>query len=275
MPELPEVETIRRELIPHLVGRRIAAVSVRWPRTVRRPSADEFVRRLQGRTVESLSRRGKYLVVGLSGGEFLLLHLKMTGSLLVKPPGAVADKHTRMVFSLIDDRNEPSALHFRDPRKFGSAWLVEDAFAVTGKLGPEPLLARFTAEALADILKGRRQPIKVLLCDQSRIAGLGNMYADEALFAARLHPLRPSGAISPEEIRRLHRAIRQVLRRGIRDCGASVSNYCRPDGSQGWAHESFRVAHRGGQPCPRCGAPIQRLSLRGRGSYFCPRCQPL
>jgi formamidopyrimidine-DNA glycosylase len=273
MPELPEVETIKRELAPYLVGRCFSRVVLNWPRAVRHPSAKEFARRLQGRRVEGIARRGKFLLLDLSGGESLVLHLKMSGSLLVKPASATTDKHTRTVFYLGNGRPEESSLHFRDPRKFGAMWLVKDKSSITGQLGPEPLSPRFTMEALAAILKGHRLPIKALLCDQSRLAGLGNMYADEALFAARIHPLRAAGELSSVETKRLHRAIRQVLRRGIRDCGASVSTYSRPDGSLGWAHEYFKVAHRGGQPCPRCGTSIQRLPLRGRGSYFCPRCQ--
>lgn len=334
MPELPEVETIRRELAPHLVGRRFASVALSWPRAVKKPAPEEFVRRLVGKTIEGLDRRGKYLIFRLSGGETLILHLKMTGSLIIRPASAAPDQYTRTVFCFDDplgpfegpvagndyaerlavprlsqiksgrgsgrvgevapslrghsspggriaslplasrgNGHRAICLHFRDLRKFGAMWLVRERDEVVGKLGPEPLLPDFTVKRLAAILKIHRTPIKAVLCDQAVIAGIGNMYADEALFAARIHPLKIASNLSPAEVARIHRAMQQVLRKAIEGHGASVDTYFRPDGSQGWAHEDFKVAHRRGELCPRCSTPIQRIVVRQRGTYFCPKCQ--
>jgi formamidopyrimidine-DNA glycosylase len=164
-------------------------------------------------------------------------------------------------------------IYFRDPRKFGAMWLVADKNTVVNKLGPEPLGTGFTPKILAQCLSGRTAPIKALLCDQNFIAGIGNMYADEALFLAKIHPLRSGKSLSREEVVRLHRAIRQVLRAAINNKGASVDTYFRPSGEIGTAHFQFKVAHRGGESCPICGTPLQRLPIRNRGSYFCPKCQ--
>jgi len=270
MPELPEVETIKNELIPHVVGRRIAGVSLLWNRTVRQPTAQDFCLRLIEQEIKEVTRRGKYLIFNLTSGETLIIHLKMSGSLLLKSASAEPDKFTRAIIYL-DDEN---ALFFRDPRKFGAMWLVEDTNTIVGKLGPEPLEAGFTPQMLAQLLGNRTAPIKALLCDQGFVAGIGNMYADEALFAAGIHPLRQGKSLSRDEIDRLHRAIQQVLRVAISNKGASVNTYFRPGGEQGTAHSEFKVAHCGGKPCPACGIPVQRIPIRNRGSYFCPICQP-
>jgi len=218
-----------------------------------------------------LSRRGKYLIFDLASGEALIIHLKMTGSLLLKPASAEAEKFVRAIIYLDDG----TAFHFRDPRKFGIMWLVKDANPVISKLGPEPLEGGFTPEILAQRLHNRSAPVKALLCDQSFIAGVGNMYADEALFSARIHPLRPGGSLSRDEIERLHHAIQRVLRAAIDHKGASVENYFRPDGELGTAHFQFQVAHRlSGESCPVCGTPLERIPVRNRGTYFCPKCQP-
>ncbi len=272
MPELPEVETIKNELSPWLVGRRIESVTVFWYRIVRLPSADEFRSRLPGQEIKGLERRGKYIVFSLSGGETLIIHLKMTGALLVKSEAAEPDKHVRAIFHL-DNGN---AIHFRDPRKFGGLWLVEDAGLVLGNLGPEPLAPDLTPQALGHRLAKHSVPVKALLCDQTFIAGIGNMYADEILYAAKIHPLRPANSLSPEEIERLRHYLQAILRTAIEDKGASVENYLRPDGGVGTAHFKFRVAHRlGGELCPIHGTPIERIMVRGRGTYFCPVCQKL
>ncbi|MBI2860492.1 MAG: bifunctional DNA-formamidopyrimidine glycosylase/DNA-(apurinic or apyrimidinic site) lyase [Chloroflexi bacterium] len=269
MPELPEVETIKNELEPFVVGRKITGVKLLWPGMVSRPSPDEFVSRLRSRNIAGISRRGKYLILGLSGGDALVMHLRMTGTLLVNPNSSPPSAYTRAVFHL-DDGTE---VYFQDLRKLGKLWLVEDARAVVGKLGPEPLDDAFTPDVLKQLLNARTAPIKAILVDQSVIAGIGNMYADEALFEARIHPLRPAGSLNQEEMERLHRAIRRILLAAIGDKGASVLNYFRPGGMPGMAHVQFKVAHRRGQPCPACGATIQRIPVRNRGSYFCPRCQ--
>ncbi len=271
MPELPEVETIKNELLPHIIGRRVTGVTLFWEGIVRQPSVEEFYSRLIEQRLTGLARRGKYLLFSLTSGEVLIIHLKMTGSLLLKPASAEADKFVRAILHL----DKETELHFRDPRKLGVMWLVKDINSIVGKLGPEPLEAGFTPQLLAQRLANRTAPIKALLSDQTFIAGIGNMYADESLFAARVHPLRSGGSLSSEEVERLHHTIQQVLWSAINNKGASVDTYLRPDGTLGTAHFQFQVAHRlSGKSCPVCGTPIERIPIRNRGSYFCPKCQP-
>jgi len=267
MPELPEVETIKNELAPHIIGHTITGITLFDERVVRQPPVEEFGSRLIGETITEIGRRGKYLFFSLTGGQTLVIHLKMTGSLWLTPP----DRFTRAVIHLDGDKK----IYFRDPRKFGVMWLVADKNSVADKLGPEPLEDGFTARTLAKALARRTAPIKALLFDQSLIAGIGNMYADEALFLAKIHPMRAGGSLSKKEIERLHSAIKQVLTAAINDKGASVDTYFRPDGQIGTAHFQFRVAHRRGESCPTCGTPLQRIPVRNRGSYFCPICQTL
>jgi formamidopyrimidine-DNA glycosylase len=254
-----------------VVGHTISGVSLVWAGIVRSPSAPDFSSRLIGQEITGVSRRGKYLILNLSGGEILIIHMKMSGSLLIKPAPAEPDKYTRAVIYL----DGKTALHFRDPRKFGVMWLVKDEEAIVGKLGPEPLKVSFTPQLLAKRLSKRKAPIKALLCDQNFIAGIGNMYADEALFAAGIHPLRLGGSLSSNEIARLHHAIKQVLEAAISSKGASIVNYYRPDGELGTAHFNFRVAHRRNATCPECSMPIERITVRNRGTYLCPKCQPI
>ena len=270
MPELPEVETIKNELLPHVVGRCITAVTLFWRGIVRQPSVEEFCSRLIRQRITGVARRGKYLILNLTSDEVLIIHLKMSGSLLLKPASAEADKFVRAILYL----DEETGLHFRDPRKFGVMWLVKDENTIFGKLGPEPLEASFTPQVLAQRLNKRTAPVKALLCDQSFIAGIGNMYADEALFTAKIHPLRLGGSLSRDEIKRLNSAIKRVLRAAIGSKGASIVNYYRPGGELGTAHFEFRVAHRRGENCPVCGTPLKRITVRNRGTYFCPKCQP-
>ncbi len=266
MPELPEVETIKTELLPYVLGRTITGVDLFWERIVRQPSAEEFRSRVVGQRITGLSRRGKYLFFHLSGGEVLVMHMKMTGSLLIDPSDG---RFTRAVLHL----DNGTALHFWDPRKFGVMWLDKDDSAVAGKLGPEPLEDNFTSEVLAERLHNRTAPVKPVLLDQSVIAGIGNMYADEALFDAKIHPMRPAGSLSGDEIERLHGSIKRVLWKALKEKGASIRNYIRPDGSPGTAHDEFNVAHGVGKNCPNCGTPIRRILVRNRGTYFCPKCQ--
>jgi formamidopyrimidine-DNA glycosylase len=265
MPELPEVETIKNELAPHVIGRQITDITLFWEGMVKKPSLEEFCSRIIGQKITGLGRRGKYLIFNLSGDETLIIHLKMTGSLLLKPP----ERFIRAIIHLDDG----SQIYFRDPRKFGVMWLVEDQNTIIKKLGPEPLKADFTPEVLARRLSQRTAPIKALLFDQKFIAGIGNMYADEALFLAKIHPLRSGKSLSPKEIKRLHRAIQQVLGAAINNKGASVDTYFRPDGQIGTAHFKFKVAHGRSKKCPKCGTPLERIAVRKRGSYFCPKCQ--
>jgi formamidopyrimidine-DNA glycosylase len=271
LPELPEVETIKNELSLDVVGQRITGVTLFWDEIVRQPSVEQFHSCVVGQMITGVARRGKYLVFSLISGKILVIHLKMTGSLLLKPALSEPEKFIRAVIHL-DNGTE---IHFRDPRKFGAMWLVEDASAIVGKLGPEPLETDFTPQVLAQRLGKRTAPIKALLCDQPFIAGIGNMYADEALFAARIHPLRLGGSLTQDEVERLHAAIQQILWAAIGNKGASVENYFRPDGTLGTAHFQFQVAHRlSGKSCPVCRTPIERILVRNRGTYFCPRCQP-
>jgi formamidopyrimidine-DNA glycosylase len=267
VPELPEVETIRNELSPHVIGRRFTDVTVYDAKLVRQPSVEESRQKLIGKKINSLERRGKYLIFHLSGSMVMIIHLKMSGALLLNPEQT--NRHTRVIFHL----DNGSQLIFTDRRRLGALWLVENERTIIGKLGPEPLTPEFTAELLAKRLQKHQAPIKAVLLDQAFIAGIGNMYADEALLAARIHPLQKANSLSPQEIRNLHKAIVDVLRSAINSKGASIDTYKRPDGQLGTAHSNFSVAHRGGKPCPICSTPIQRLAIRNRGSYFCPNCQ--
>ena len=267
MPELPEVETIKNELSPRVIGLRFSEVTILDSKPIKRPVVEEFPRKLTGQTITGLERRGKYLIFRLSSGKALVIHLKMTGSLLLDPKQT--DRYARVIFHFHDS----TQLVFNDRRRLGAIWLAEDELASIHKLGPEPLGPSFTAKALAQWLHKRQAPIKAILLDQGFIAGIGNMYADEALFAAKIHPMRPANSLSRGEITSLHRAIIDVLKSAIRSKGASIDTYVRPTGQLGTAHNNFRVAHRGGRPCPICGTSIQRLAIRNRGSYFCPKCQ--
>jgi formamidopyrimidine-DNA glycosylase len=273
MPELPEVETVKNELLPHVIGKYITDVTLFWEGIVRQPSVEEFRSRLIGQRIVGLSRRGKYLIFSLTSNEVLVMHLKMTGSLLLKPTSA--SMQTEKFIRAIVHLDEAVSLYFRDPRKFGRMWLAVDAADITGRLGPDPLEADFSPEILAQSLSSRSAPIKAVLCDQSFIAGIGNMYADEALFAARIHPLRLGKNLTKDEVMCLYDAIQRVLRAAIGEKGASVDTYFRPGGEIGTAHFHFQVAHRlGGKLCLACGTPIERIPVRNRGSYFCPTCQP-
>ena len=271
MPELPEVQTTINELKPFVTGKRIEKVEVLADKSIAEPSVDRFRKGLLGRKIAALNRRGKHLIFELDNGLFLIVHLRMTGSLIIKPASAELEKFIRVIIYL----NGGTAIHFRDVRRFGRMWLVEDRNSVIGKLGPEPLAPEFTPEVLAQILDKRKADIKSLLLDQTLIAGIGNMYADEALYYARIHPLRAANSLNRKEIQQLHTAIQKVLNQGIRHKGASTETYIRPDGSKGEAHLEFRVAHQKGKECPVCGGPVKRIVVHQRGTFFCPKCQKL
>ncbi len=266
MPELPEVETIKIGLRPLVAGLRILGAEVLRAGAVKAPPAEDFCRGLAGSRILGVERRGKYLLFPLEDGRYLIVHLKMTGVLLWDG-GDVPYVSARITLE------GGHRLVFQDRRRLGALWLVADPNTVVGGLGPEPLGPEFTPEAFRERLEKRSAPIKALLLDQHFLAGLGNMYADEALFQARLHPLKKAKALSAAETAGLHRAIREVLSRAIALKGASVDTYRLPDGGKGGAHLVFQVAHRRGLPCPVCSTPIESLTLRGRGAYFCPSCQ--
>jgi formamidopyrimidine-DNA glycosylase len=274
VPELPEVETVRRRLEPVLAGRRFERVEIHDPRLVAPRDRMEVAAELTGERVVSLDRRGKYLIFRFESGRVLLSHLRMTGTYRYGANGASADDpHARAVVSLDDG----SGVVYRDVRRFGTWKLLEPDELVDHlrpRVGTEPLGAGFTAAALERRLAGRRAPVKAALLDQRTVAGLGNIYADEALWRARIHPLREAGSLAAPEIRRLHRALRKVLSLGIERQGSTLRDYVTPDGAAGSMQREFRVYGRGGEPCDRCGTTIARTTAGGRGTAFCPRCQP-
>lgn len=269
MPELPEVETTVRALCRPLVSQVIVDVRNDWPSHIVTPTLPEMQRRLRGRRVETIDRRGKYLLFSLSGGETLIIHLKMTGHLSVVPANTPPDKHDHTVFVLADGEE----LRFQDTRKFGRVYLVQDKQQVLGALGPEPLAAAFTAESLHERLQHRKRVLKPLLLDQTFVAGIGNIYADEALYYARLHPQRMSHSLAKVESQALYAGIQETLELGIAREGASIDNYRKPDGSKGDMQNAVMVYGRAGEPCLRCGRPVERIVLGGRSTHFCPNCQ--
>lgn len=265
MPELPEVQTIAAALAHLVVGRVILDVNVRWPGVVDRPDVETFTTALRGRRVTAVSRRGKYLQCALDDGRWLLFHLRMTGEMRVLPATTALDPHEHLILHLENGLD----WRFKDTRKFGRAYLVADPAEVVGKLGPEPLDPAFSPAYLAQALAGRKAPIKSLLLDQRLVAGLGNIYADEALFRARIHPLRPGGSLEPAEIVGLVEAIREVITQAVADMGTTLRDYHRPDGSVGRFQNRLQVFRRQGEPCPVCGAPVQRIVVGGRSTHFC------
>jgi formamidopyrimidine-DNA glycosylase len=275
LPELPEVETIRAQLEPRLRGRRLERVEIRDPRLTRPLDPEWVARRLEGERIVELDRRGKYLIVRFESGRSLLIHLRMTGTLRHargEPRGGGV--HDRAVVRLDDG----SDVTYRDVRRFGTWLLVEPEELqpyLAERLGAEPLAGSFRTKALAARLAGRRAPVKAALLDQRTLAGLGNIYADEALWRARIHPLRTAGTLEPSELKRLHRGVREALRAGIARQGATLRDYATPDGERGGMQEEFMVYGRDGEPCPRCGTPIEKIRAAGRGTWYCPRCQPL
>ena len=273
MPELPEVETVRRRLEPLLAGRRFDRVEILDPRLTRPDDPLEVAAELVGERVEAVDRRGKYLMLRFESGRVLLVHLRMTGSLLHVDGRAEDDLHRRARIEL-DDGTE---LVYRDVRRFGTWLLAEPGEAepyLQARLGREPLAAAFTTRRLGEALAGRRAPVKAAILDQRRLAGVGNIYADEALWRARIHPQRPAGELDEEELRALHSGIRAALKAGIARQGATLRDYRTPDGGSGRMQHEFKVYGREGEPCERCGRPIEKTRAAGRGTWFCPGCQP-
>ncbi len=288
MPELPEVETVARQLEPELEGRRIERLEVldeRWSRPI--PPA-ELGEALGGRTIEGLGRRGKYLLLALEGAQTLVMHLRMTGNLILREGEDVLDpsegrrlyegersteeRHLRARFVLDDGRE----LWFTDPRRFGEAFLIDDVgleARFAGRVGVEPLSPQFTPEALGEMASGRTAPLKSFLLDQSGVAGVGNIYADEALFRARLHPLSPAGSMKPAHHEALRDAVVAALEAGIDRGGSTIDDYRDGRGEKGTMQDEFLVHTRAGEPCPACGTEIVRIVVGGRSTYFCPSCQ--
>ncbi len=269
MPELPEVETFTRKLRPHLLGRIIIDADLRWQRTLALPSARKFRERVRGQEIKEVTRRAKYFILRLSDYN-LLIHLRMSGDLLLKEGRVPAEKHDRLILTLTSSTDgELSSFVFNDTRKFGRVWLTSQPDEVLGSLGPEPLSRTFTAQWLHSALQGKHRQLKPLLLDQTFLAGLGNIYTDESLHLAKLHPLTPSNVVTQQQAALLHGAIRQVLKEGIRRQGASIDWVYRGGEFQNY----FRVYDRAGKPCPACGAEIQRLIVGQRSTHFCPECQ--
>ena len=264
MPELPEVETIARTLQPVLVGKEILSADLRWKRTLAEPSPAAFVRRIKGQRIEAVDRRAKFLSLHLSR-ETLLIHLRMSGDLLVVIGGYQPAKHDRLILSLSDD----TRLIFNDPRKFGRVWLTKDIEKVLGRLGPEPFSDDFTSDWLYNSLRSHHRQLKPLLLDQTFLAGLGNIYTDEALHTAKLHPRALSDSITAGQAKKLHQAIQAILQEGIRRNGASIDWVYRGGDFQ----NHFRVYGRDGEPCPVCGAVIEKIIVGQRGTHICPNCQ--
>ncbi len=271
MPELPEVEYVARQLREALVGRGITDAHVFWPRAIANMRPEDFVARLAGRRVTGIGRRGKYLLVMLEDGDVLVIHRRMSGNLLFAAPDE--DYPYARVALVLDDGQR---LLYTDPRKFGRLALVpeEQLPALFAALGPEPLEDNFTPRVLAERLAGRQRPIKAVLLDQSVVAGLGNIYADEALFRAGIYPLRPAASLAPEEVARLHAGIQGALHSGIEHGGTTFGRHRDVYNEAGVNLEHVEVYRRTGEPCVRCGTPIERIVVAQRGTHFCPHCQP-
>jgi formamidopyrimidine-DNA glycosylase len=273
MPELPEVETIRRQLAPELEGRRLDSIQILDPRWCEPAPPEEVAQAVEGRRIDRLDRRGKWLVWELAGEIHLVMHLRMTGNLLLVPAGDTERRFLRVRIDLDDGRH----VLFCDARRFGTGVVllghdgVHDYFA--GRVGIEPLGPDFTGEALRDMAHGRKAPVKAFLLTQERVAGVGNIYADEALWLSKIHPLRPVGTLKPKQLESLRDSVVQVLHAGIDAKGATIDDYRDAAGAEGSFQDRFQVHLRAGERCPRCGSTIRKIRAAGRGTYFCPRCQ--
>lgn len=274
MPELPEVQTVVNDLIEAgLTGEAVVKSEVYWPKTIASPSVTQFRRHIKGATIEQISRRGKYIVCRLSTSGTLLIHLRMTGRLYLTGPEHAPQKHEQVVFSLRSGRR----LIFYDPRKFGRLNLTSTPEKILDQLGPEPLSSDFTTAVLAHRLGAHKRMLKPLLLDQHFIAGLGNIYVDEALWESRLHPLRRSHTLTPKEIAMLFRSIRKVLRKGLKNGGTTLgrggTTFHSASGKKGRNREMLKVFRREGEGCPRCNTTIDRLLVGQRSTFICSRCQ--
>lgn len=273
VPELPEVETIRRRLAPALEGRSFEHVEITDPRLTRPDDPVGVARELEDERVAKVDRRGKYVIVRFESGRALLIHLRMTGSLRHAKKGMLeVDPHRRAVVTLDDG----SDVAYRDVRRFGT-WLLLEPSEVDGyidaRVGPEPLADTYKTKHLAEKLETRRAPIKAAILDQRTVAGVGNIYADEALWRAQVHPLTPANELRADEVKAVHKGIRASLQAGVRRQGSTLRDYQLPDGSSGTAQDRFKAYGRAGLPCERCGTPIDKIRVAGRGTWYCPTCQ--
>ncbi len=266
MPELPEVETFARALEPELIGRTILSADLRWARTLATPSPKKFAEQIRGQKITGVTRRAKYLIIQLEDYS-LMIHLRMSGDLIIREGKIKPEKHDRLLLHLSNQKY----LAFNDTRKFGRVWLSSQPEEILGKLGPEPLEKDFTPAWLFENLRKRKRQLKPLLLDQTFIAGLGNIYTDECLHIAKLHPLALSNTVSQKQAEALHKAIRAVLKEGIRRNGASIDWVYRGGDFQNY----FRVYGRDGEPCLVCNTPIQKFTVGQRGTHICPACQIL
>lgn len=271
MPELPEVETVVRGLRQPLIGHTIEGMWYDWEKTIHSPHPSEFAARVVGQRVNAINRRAKYILIELDN-DTLLVHLKMTGRLYVADADEVhdADKWVHVRFDL----DQGKQLRFSDSRKFGKVYLTDDIKTITGHLGPEPLSDDFTVDVFREQLKGRSKIIKALLLDQTFVAGVGNIYADEALFRAGIHPTVRSDQLTDDDITMLHQTVRDALSAGIQYEGASVNWYRKPDGTQGESQNHFYVYGRENEACVNCGATINKIRVAQRGTHYCENCQP-
>jgi formamidopyrimidine-DNA glycosylase len=273
MPELPEVETIRRQLAPAVEGRVLERLSIADPRWCLPLDAGAVRDAVEGRRVERLGRRGKYLVWELEDDVFLLAHLRMTGTLLLSSDGTFSPPYERVRFAFGDG----TQVAFCDPRRFGTGELAVGTAALdaffAARLGLEPLSGELDGAALHRLTRGRRAPIKAFLLDQRRIAGVGNIYADEALFRARIHPLRPAGSLTRAQCDALAASVKAALEAGLHAGGATIDDFRHADGVRGAFQDEFLVHRRGGEPCPECGGEIVKFVAAGRGTYACETCQ--
>jgi formamidopyrimidine-DNA glycosylase len=274
MPELPEVQTVVNDLIDaQLVGATITGAKVYWPKTIAEHTPGAFGRLIKGRSIRAIRRRAKFIVFDLDQGRQLLIHLRMTGRLELVPPREARNKHQHVRLSL--DREQE--LRFFDPRKFGRLYLVDEGHNLLGRLGPEPLAPGFTAHRLGERLQAKQRLLKPLLLDQTFVAGLGNIYVDEALWDAGIHPTRRSNSLTKAETKALHRSIRKVLRRGLKNLGTTLgtgqTTFYSVARNRGRNRDALKVFRRSGLPCPRCRSPIVRMTVGQRSTHVCPACQ--
>jgi len=271
MPELPEVETVVRGLRKPLIGHTIQSMWFDWENIIHSPHPDEFAARITGQAVKAVNRRAKYILIELEH-DTLIVHLKMTGRLYVadQDEQTDADKWVHVCFELDGEKQ----LRFSDSRKFGRVYLTDDVTKITGDLGPEPLSDEFTVDVFKAQFDGRSKVIKALLLDQTFIAGVGNIYADEALFRAGIHPTTKSNKLNDDDIKALYHAVRDSLNAGIQHEGASVNWYRKPDDTKGTSQDHFYVYGRDGKACLTCGTIIDKIRVVQRGTHFCPNCQP-